>query len=83
MRLWEALLLREASRLLSAFEALAFEDLVTPTEVAQRLGVEDTDFVQAKLVQRTLPELPVEHRRAVNAVIQQLRARADERTSSS
>jgi len=39
----------ETSRLLSAFEALGFENFATPTEVAHHLGVEDTGFVQARL----------------------------------
>ncbi len=39
----------EASRLLSAFEALGFDNFATSTEVAQQLGVEDTNFVQARL----------------------------------
>jgi hypothetical protein len=39
----------EASRMLSAFDALGFEKFATPTEIAECLGVEDTGFVQARL----------------------------------
>ena len=39
--------------------------------------------IPSKLLEGTLPELPVGHRGAVNAVIQQLRAREDGKTSSS
>jgi hypothetical protein len=45
----EKAILCEASRLLSAFEILGFEKFVTPQEIGQQLGVQDTDFVQARL----------------------------------
>jgi hypothetical protein len=35
--------------MLSAFEALGFENFGTLTEIAQHLGVEDMGFLQARL----------------------------------
>ncbi len=39
----------EASRLLSAFEVMGFENFVTPSGLAHQLDVTDVGFVQARL----------------------------------